>query len=66
MVVKCITLNSIQISEFICQVHDHSIVVPAKLHDAVEEFKHLYKIAKNVHRQRKRYLVSPYVFILTI
>ena len=62
---KCMALNSIQISEFICLIHDHSMVVPARLNTTVEEFKHLHKTIKNAHRQRKRYLVSSRVFILT-
>ncbi|KIM56736.1 hypothetical protein SCLCIDRAFT_1220175, partial [Scleroderma citrinum Foug A] len=44
------------ISEFICLIHDHSMVVPARLNTTVEEFKHLHKTTKNAHRQRKRYL----------
>ena len=44
----------------------HNIIKHIFRVDAVEKFKHLYKTAKNVHRQFKQYLVSPYIFILTI
>ena len=44
----------------------HNIIKHIFRVDAVEKFKHRYKTAKNVHRQWEHYLVSPFIFILTI
>ena len=44
----------------------HNIIKHIFRVDAVEKFLHLYKNAKNVHGQWEHYLVSPYIFILTI